>query len=80
MAITPEDLERYDKSGSAFPMRGAEFVNFGLTVREYFAATAMQGLLAADIEAGLKPKGAANCAVAFADALIAALNKGHRHE
>ena len=54
--------------------------NLGLTKREYFAAMALQGLLARDIEApmltanGVK-KYYEEVAVIFADALIAALNR-----
>lgn len=50
----------------------------GLTKREYFAALAMQGLLAADAPADAvdlwKPRLLGTLAVERADALIAALN------
>lgn len=46
---------------------------YGLTKREYFAAMAMQGMLASDAEGLAELK--AEYAVAFADALIAKLNK-----
>lgn len=52
----------------------------GLTKREYFATLAMQGLVS-NIRSGSpdsmleKPKNVAGWAVAFADALIAELNK-----
>ena len=55
-------------------------LEIGLTKREYFAAMALQGLLARDIEApmltanGVK-KYYEEVAVIFADALIAALNR-----
>ena len=50
----------------------------GLTKREYFAALAMQGLLANPVEIvqmGYGPDSFAKCAVESADALIEALNK-----
>ncbi len=47
----------------------------GLTKREYFAALAMQGLLATESEPGnAYPRDIADMAVRRADALIAALN------
>lgn len=47
----------------------------GLTVREYFAAKALDGMLAnPDIES-ISPSETAGVAIAYADALIAALNK-----
>ena len=45
----------------------------GLTKREYFAAAAMQGLLAGDTELQLSPAGCAEAATEYADALLAAL-------
>lgn len=45
----------------------------GLTKREYFAAMAMQGLLAADIRADMRKR--ANIAVSQADELIKELEK-----
>lgn len=74
-----------DDSGSAFPIEGFEdrdrwIRSGGLTKRELFAAMAMQGLLAQSDEEGngwsaespYREK-AAQEAVAFADALLAAL-------
>jgi hypothetical protein len=46
----------------------------GLTKREYFAAMAMQGLVASDTTHELGYEDAAKWAVKHADALIAALN------
>jgi len=51
-----------------------EAVHHGLTKREYFAALAMQGLLA-DPEIVGKPEQYAKDAVTFADALLAELEK-----
>lgn len=55
-------------------------VSQGLTKREYFAGLAMQGLLAGTAEISVNtaleiPDNTAKWAVAFADALIASLNK-----
>jgi hypothetical protein len=48
----------------------------GLTKREYFAALAMQGLIAADLDWGDEPMDElAPLAVQYADALIHQLNK-----
>lgn len=49
---------------------------YGLTKREYFAALAMQGMMA-DPETGgrVKPEVIAGNAVAHADALVASLNR-----
>lgn len=58
-----------------FPAREDE----GLTKREYFAAMAMQGLLACPVSQlgpqGEIPSNAAQAAVRYADALIRALNE-----
>lgn len=50
----------------------------GLTIREHFAAMAMQGLLAANYQ--YTPAQLAEDAVMHADALLAELAKGPRHE
>jgi hypothetical protein len=42
----------------------------GLTKREYFAAMAMQGLLAADTDFMMKMEYTVECAVSHADALL----------
>ena len=47
----------------------------GLTKREYFAAVAMQGFLADTSGTLLNPEFVAKHSVAYADALINALNK-----
>lgn len=47
----------------------------GLTKREYFAALAMQGLLASDVNANLHQNDCVNIAVKHADALLAELEK-----
>jgi hypothetical protein len=54
----------------------------GLTKREYFAAMAMQGIIAAHniYETGIDNEVNARTAINAADALIEALNKTHNHE
>jgi hypothetical protein len=52
-----------------------ESINFGLTKREAFAMAAMQGLLGYDAGIAITIKQYAESSVAYADALIAALNK-----
>lgn len=64
---------RYDEQGKAF----ASLTRRGLTKREYFAAAAMQGLLAGEDPLPENQRPAelqAHLAVRHADALIAALN------
>lgn len=74
-------------NSSAFPNYGAG--EAGITVREYFASVALQGLLAAEAAGGSDggvaaissttlvrdPEVWAKCAVQLADALIAALKE-----
>jgi len=66
-------------NSTAYP-RSGEHTDWGLTKREYFAAMAMQGLLAngSDVDLTLPDStiGISRDAVEYADALIAALNKG----
>lgn len=54
-------------------------INYGLTIREHFAAMAMQGMLSNDWQGYAKREeecdAMARCAVNYADALIAELNK-----
>ena len=63
----------------AFPEYQADPCHPGLTKREFFAATAMQGLLACPVSQlgpqGEIPSNAAQAAVRYADALIRALNE-----
>jgi hypothetical protein len=68
-------------AANAFPLLVKESfpddftVHYGLTKREYFAAMALQGLLARDA-AGIGAEANARAAVEQADALIAYLNRG----
>jgi hypothetical protein len=43
-----------DTGGPAFPTPAHNLQNDGMTLRDYFAAKAMQGLLATDIDCGPK--------------------------
>lgn len=66
-----------DDGGPAFPCvermtRDGEFVGSGMTLRDYFAAAALTGLLASDPESTLRPDSAARSALRYADALLAA--------
>ena len=47
----------------------------GMTIREYFAAMAMQGYLVNNAKAGIKDEDIATWSVEAADALIKALNE-----
>ena len=60
-------------SENAFP--DADYIDGGLTKREYFAVLAMQGLLSGE---GINdPETVAKNAVAYADALLGVLVKKH---
>jgi hypothetical protein len=52
---------------------GMVYFFHGLTKREYFAAMAMQGLLAADTDFLMKMEDTVRCAISHADALLAEL-------
>lgn len=78
-------MSEINTGGPAFPRPFHETVdgNFsiaqtGMTLRDYFAAKALQGLLAADAECGFKPDTASEYAYRFADAMLAA--RGGDHE
>ena len=71
---------RTKAKGPAFPLISDEgyIINAGLTKREYFAAMALQGLLA---NSNIQLDGAsANTAILFADALIEELSKTKTNE
>ncbi len=72
MNTNPHDLAcpLIDTTGNRGP-----YLNLGLTKREYFAAMAMQGLLACPARTDAPDDFVAQWAVNAADALIAALNK-----
>ncbi len=60
-----------DDGGPAFPLTGDTYGNNGMSLRNYFAAQALAGLICLDAE----PDETAKWAVAYAKALINELNK-----
>ena len=66
------------QTDSAFPLERTKYTDGGLTKREYFAAKALQGILAAQTETVyLSPFSVAEKAIIQADALIEQLNQNH---
>jgi hypothetical protein len=49
--------------------------NTGMTLRDYFAAKVMQGLISADLDRAITPEMTAKLAYAQADALLTERNK-----
>ena len=70
-------MNKIDGGEPAFPLDGAAGCNYGMTLRTYFAAQAMQGLLASgrDEAESWSVATLAEGAVLYADALIAELNR-----
>ncbi len=74
--------EKIETGGPAFPtgdmverdekgmLHGYPISSAGMTLRDYYAAHALNGLLAADQECGFKPDVAAEYAYRFADAMV----------
>lgn len=69
--VTADDGTRHLRSECGLPQEPS----MGLTVRQHFAAMAMQGAMAADTEATWPTERLVQYAVKVADALIAELNK-----
>ena len=77
-------IEKIETGGQAFPCDGVTPTNenghfyghsvssFGLTVRDYFAAKAMQGFLTAEYASTYRPGGWAKEAYEMADAMLKA--------
>ncbi len=69
-----------DKSEPAFPVPGSEYGGtgtfFGMSMRDYFAAKAMQGICAHPETWGQGVDGLAESAYDVADAMLAARNAG----
>ncbi len=68
------------QDGETIGQRGGHISPNGLTVREHFAAMAMQGILACEFDVEIQAgenqlQAIARCSVAQANALIAELNK-----
>ncbi|NJO73319.1 MAG: hypothetical protein HC833_05840 [Leptolyngbyaceae cyanobacterium RM1_406_9] len=73
-------LERTDSHDPAFPLfcqhiEPSSVAFYGLTKREYFAAMAMQGLIAADTDFEKTALEVSRWAVSQADSLIERLNE-----
>ena len=68
-----------ETGGVAFPLT-SDAVNYtnrqGMTLRDYFAAKALQGLLAGEMEIALDPSQFCQSAYVYADAMIKERNKG----
>lgn len=69
--------EKYDTGGPAFPRPhsgSTQYAQEGMTLRDYFAAKAMQGIIAG-WHTGLPPsKDTAQSAYSYADAMLKARN------
>jgi hypothetical protein len=69
-------MSNINNGGAEFPIRQVDYAhpsNFGMTLRDYFAGLAMQGLLAADAERERwNARDYANSAYVQADAMIKA--------
>lgn len=64
-------MKKINDGGPAFPMHRLDVR--GMTLRDYFAAKAMQGMFAADTDESVMPiEGKAAEAYAMADAMLAA--------
>jgi hypothetical protein len=69
------------KNESAFPIIAEDYIiDGGLTKREYFAAMALQGIIANKDGLDIKIERIVESAVDTADALIEELNKTKQHE
>ena len=67
------EQQQIDNGGPAFPLnwdKQGEFWAFGMTLRDYFAAKAMQGLLASEVNAPIQDF--AKTAYEMADAMLKA--------
>lgn len=73
-SVFPHTEERWNRIG-AFPV-----FNSGLTKREYFAALAMQGILARPPDLTPPKAEIVAASVSYADALLVALAKGDGDE
>lgn len=66
--------DKIETGGAAFPVAvpsDFQFVNEGMTLRDYFAAKALQGMLNSKAIAHLNEEYQANKAYKYADAMIA---------
>ncbi|KAA0876292.1 hypothetical protein [Nitrincola tapanii] len=63
-------VERKNSGGSAFPYELTKKYYHGMTMRDYFAAQAMQGLAAASLHSRMTPEMVAKRAYEWADAML----------
>ena len=63
-------MSAHDTSTPAFPTVPENLTSAGMTLRDYFAAKAMQGLLACSIQPQSDPEMYARDAYAVADAML----------
>lgn len=68
-------MNKHDNGGPAFPTLQHEHVP-GMTLRDHFAAKAMQGFMATGGEGSLHPETVARMAYAHADAMLVARQEG----
>lgn len=73
-----EDQEKQEDSAkdyeTAFPIAGENHIQYGMTIRDYFAAKALSGMLASP-DCGGSHESIAKHAYKYADALMKARNK-----
>ncbi len=65
-AFPTESGQRYEDG--SFEMEG---VDGGMTMRQYYKAAALKGMLSSDIEAGMSVVDVIQCSARLADAMIA---------
>lgn len=74
-----ENKENKTDGGPAFARAGCQYpggdAQMGMSLREYYAGAALQGILANNYSTGLAPFSVAEDAVLHADRLIEELNK-----
>jgi hypothetical protein len=80
MGANVAEAARPNDGNTAFPTRGPHRDSEGMTLRDYFAASALQGFMSnSDIpdmlKKGFKPDGAAEACYMIADAMIAEREK-----
>lgn len=76
-------MSAHDNGGPAFPVNtaneggeGACYSAYGMSLRDYFAAKAMQGIMTASSEGGYLADEVAREVYAMADAMLAARKEG----
>jgi hypothetical protein len=74
----PRPASEYTPNDAAFDIRVAAVPYTGMTLRDYFAAAALQGILAQPLESdcAFSPELCAGSAYEYADAMLAARKEG----